>query len=536
MTATQDPVTKGLLDLYSAYADRRQAELDLERARTKEQVTGRSTVPSVMAQLQQRAQKEAKQREQIKSQGPSPQSMLPPLTDTTGVPSGRGGAEALGSIADIAQTALLGKSGAAGGAAIGGTPISRGGPQPAAGAPGGNAPTVPAGTPGTVQQVNLPLTATQRVFRGIGAVGAAALRSPVIAAQLGEQAWTGNQPLGVVQTPSVPELAQPLAGPLSILRSRAQDPNPLISQSAKQEYDARMDQIAKEFGPDVAYSAALQAEDINLYAAEKKAEEAADPILTAKRGMAAIENKIQTEGLKSLTQGERDRWEGRKAVTQIIMPGGELEKAQAARIQEDIGNRQNLIQQLDDVDNAWYEPYFTVAGKARWTLLQAKAKTIGLTDTESAELTKFAEMDRATSSLSRENITATGGKTLTPFELSIVIPTIPWSQQDLVTAKNNKDAYREANGLGLMRQEIVLEAGSQLDPRWSMSLTDVRGRAQNKVRERANELHRAGYSDDDVDRQVKLDFKRRYGLDVDRLMARPSSMFEQFKNTPVQVR
>lgn len=89
----KDPVSDALLNVYNLYADRRQAELDLERARTAEQVGARSAVPGVMAQLAEQDLKHRKQREQIQKaqeQGQmSPAAMLPPLTEVDGNTSSR---------------------------------------------------------------------------------------------------------------------------------------------------------------------------------------------------------------------------------------------------------------------------------------------------------------------------------------------------------------------------------------------------------------------------------------------------------------
>jgi len=118
----RDIVGSALLNLLEVHHDRRQAELDLERAQAREKFTGRSAIPGVFAQLQEQELKRQKQRESAAKQrqagAPTPQQLTPPPVDVTGMPTGAGsgiGRKILGeALEGIAGGGNLKRAGAAG--------------------------------------------------------------------------------------------------------------------------------------------------------------------------------------------------------------------------------------------------------------------------------------------------------------------------------------------------------------------------------------------------------------------------------------
>jgi hypothetical protein len=90
--ASVDPISDALVSLVELNASRREAEIRLDRAKAKETAGGRTAVPNVLAELQKRAEKKAKDAEKIQAQGRAGQqgtaaagkALTPPLIDVTG--------------------------------------------------------------------------------------------------------------------------------------------------------------------------------------------------------------------------------------------------------------------------------------------------------------------------------------------------------------------------------------------------------------------------------------------------------------------
>ena len=384
-----DPVTKALLDVYGSYADRRQAEIDLERAKAKEAITGRSAVPNVVAELRARAEKEARKKEQIAKrsqeggQGASPASMAPPTTEVTGQTAGRDPSAALAAGGEILAK-VFGKSGKVGGPLSQATPANpQGTPaggifnqstpgigqgiNPAAAAPG-SAPapapsgppapptqpgTVPTGAPGGVQVVTQPLDTWQRVLRGAGAIAAVALRQPALAIGLGEEAIKGEQEVGRRPLPTAQEEQE------RIFREGVQEGKvltPVLREAqaaagtdkageAGQKVRDALEDIRKRRGDEVALQAVhvataqiLEREQEDALALERA--QAASGIIAERQAQTAAER------LRAKTQSEKFRNQEMAAVFQRDIAQGKPSSSYGGQTY-DAGQRRKFLDELN---------------------------------------------------------------------------------------------------------------------------------------------------------------------------------------------
>ena len=306
MATTPDIINKGLLDLYSARADREKAQLDLQRAMAREQMLGRTTVPSVFAQLKQKHEQEQAKAQKIKEAGqPTPAAMLPPAVDMTGTPQQ---SSAAGSAAEAINNLVSGgggiKTGAIGGAAtapaqgqngqgvgggfgapFGGGPLGvmvAGDPAMGAIAAGAQAafpqaaaaanqmggvapPQAPPtqGEPGSlVPEMGPPLSTTQRVVRGVvGGLGGLLTKNPLGAMKPIEQAITGEEePVGYKRLPTVEESAAPYAktGGALVYAMKTNAPDSDAFKQAQQQYSNMKFLVGKLHGSNVADSFEMQ--------------------------------------------------------------------------------------------------------------------------------------------------------------------------------------------------------------------------------------------------------------------------------------
>lgn len=285
MAGDIDPIATMRVQLYEAQMRQQQAEQQLELARIKKETLGRTAIPTVFTQIQERAQKAAQQREKNERAGAEGQAraqagQVMPMTDVTGMPRTGTGA---GIAADILKATLGG-----GGIRRAGQVPTPGGPAgqtqggsyrgaisgifgqaqpPAAAAPATTpppdaasqaaapaAPSVPQPGEITITPSGVPgiATATQHLTTGQkwGAAGVGILE---LIARRGEainsfrEFATGERELGQVPVPTTQELAAPYVSGLAelkVLQQRSTDPN--VISSAEQLAEQHLEQIRKQ--------------------------------------------------------------------------------------------------------------------------------------------------------------------------------------------------------------------------------------------------------------------------------------------------
>lgn len=199
-TAGRNPLTSATLSVFEASLDRKQAQLDYERAQARENAIARDAVPGLIAQLTEMEAKKQKQRESIakasEQQQASPASMLPPLTEVSGQTSARGAGAGAAVLSELANQIS------------GGRGIRQQGAVP--GLPRG----MPGGQPGIGQGINpnVPQPGLPRGMPAGGVFGGGASPTtpgPPVPAPVPSQA---GGPLAAPAT-STPASAPPTAGP-----------------------------------------------------------------------------------------------------------------------------------------------------------------------------------------------------------------------------------------------------------------------------------------------------------------------------------
>lgn len=537
MPVQKDPTTEGLLNITNLYLDRKQAELDLERARFRENAVGRTIVPGVAAQIAQLEQKKQQQRERISNaaqqQGMSSQQMLPPLTPVTGQArqGGELGANLASGLVDRIgggpKPAIL-APGASGAAVV---PTIVTGPQP--GQQGMPAQTAQAGAPGTVVPIQQDLSGWQRALSGFGTALSLAGRNPEGFVRLGSEVATGKRTIGYEKLPTLEEQNAQLAQPLSVLRARMASPNPAVAQQAGQRYQQGLDQLEQAFGPERRATIELQAEDQYYAADEAFRRRFEDPTETAKRDKAVaewnIEKKVIESGKKPeevLNPGELAILQGRQTkAAQVTVQN--ITKPTATSLESGIKGSSDLINKLNVIDEAttnpdgsfWNEP-FTIGGKARHKALELRAQGFGppLSPQEGAELQRFADVDTTMASMTLEQLHSWLGATMSEGELKASEPLLPKPWKDAFTNQQDLLRLRENAGLSIMRYEQILQSNSLADPRYAEELSDTKTYARGVADKAVKDLMSTGVPQDQAYQQVKEQFRRRYGLDLNRLV------------------
>ena len=557
MAQMQDPITKTMFDLFSVMADRKQAELDLERAQTKENLTGRTAIPGVMAELAKRREQEAKRQEKIRAASQQPQTpaaaLTPPTVDVSGEAQARQSASSEKNAQFLAD--LAGKF--AGG----------GGPQPATGSPGlspginpsGRMPGQPgpiaAGATGTAQtgapgqQPTAPTPQPQ-------APGTTGTPNPLLAAQpipqtrdlgIGEQILNiaaglafrnaqlfhsgvmGEEVLGYT---TLDAQADDLAPGLAIIHGRRRDADPDVRAEAEKQWAIRMDELRK-INPQLAIEAERRAEDLYLIADEQR-RTGLDPLGDAKaekfRREWAIEEKV-IEG-KPLTPGEQQWWDRRSTRGQTNVTVN-LPSEAKNKIIGTLESGRMSIQKMDSVVSAMkdMEWAFTKEGKLEMFRLQELKEgsplVFGqLSETERKRVETFSRLQTAIKNFSAPAIHELIGATMTKAELEFVTDLFPSLDKGFETNKANLAELREAYALSLFRNETVLARQSALgiddmhpdDAKYAMSLGATKQAAINAVVERQLTLEDQGFTPADAQRRVVDEFRWRYGLDVYHLM------------------
>ena len=553
--AQKNPVTDALLNLYELHADTRQAQLDLERAQAKESLNARGAVSGVFAQLQENEAKRQKQRESAQKQQAqgqaSPQAMVPPLTDVSGQTGGRDPSSSLKAVGELIEK-VSGGGGARRAGQVPGGPqqpagigqgINPNAPPPLAGGQintqvgqAGPAPTgapMPTGPPGSTQAVQIPLSGGQRALAGVS--GLAARNVTAI-----EEAVTGKRTVGHVQIPTADQQAERFAKPLSALEKMRRSPDPAAADAAEQQYLQYKDRITQEFGEEVWRSADLQAEDLNIIEEEQRLAQAADPDYRQKQLITDIVEKgIDDYG--SLTSTERmvfDRKFGNRPPQQINV--NVLQPGTATQMEKQISANLDVIQNIQIMREAYYPEFYerSVQGIQQGQrpvpgttgdifLLEQKNKAPALfgalTSQEEERLNRHRALDQAQGTLTQEKIRASAGLTQSAAEIALTMKTVPNENTSPAAVLGYLDRLQERMGLANVRYESMLRMGitNPEEMASTLPLASAPALAKSIARQRAEQLAAEGVPPDQARRKIELEFMDRYGLDINRIMARP---------------
>lgn len=548
-----DPIGKTLFDVYGAMADRKQAELDLERARTKEAIVGRSAVPGVMAELAKRKEQEDKKRQKIAEQGQQQapaQSMAPPLTEVNGRMTGRSPGAALTNARKLADF-ISGGGGikGQGGGLIPGGPknaglqqvsipragVSAGLPGPAA---AGQVATAPAGAAGAAQAQQAPTTPAasaasiepipiQRdvggVERGVDTAIGLLTRDPGSL----RRAATGKETIGWT---TVQEQAQQFVPGLAVLEARRRSTDPAVSEPARQMYEQKIEELRK-INPVLADEAARQGLDTYYLADERQRLIEEDPKWKADREKAtrawAIEEKVIENGTGALTPGELEWWNRNRRKTDVTVNVDTLEKAARVQLQQDLEKGRVAVQHLDSIEqalgplekNAWI---FTWEGRADVGRLRLKAESPllwgAITPEEREKIEAYTAVEQSIAAFDVPAMHDLIGATMSPPEIQRINPLFPGMHKDFYTNRQDLLQLREDYGLSLFRKEFVLEKNSAIDPRFAFSLGHSRQLVEASATERIDYWIKEGATEAEALDRTRHEFRSRYGLNIDRIM------------------
>ena len=524
------------MSLVDLHYNQKKAQLEAERASTQKSVEGRQVLPGVMAQLAELRAKEQAQKEKIsrqgESQGPSPQSMMPPMVEVSGQTSGRSPTQALKSASEIAQFVSGGagiKQGMIG--TIAGQQAPQQAPQQAGATQsvptniGQPTQTVPSGSqliPQTVQ-----LSGLERAASGVGAVLGVASRSPQAAVSGATELFKGERVVGYT---TVDEQAQKFVPGLSVLEARRRDSDPNVSVPSAKLYDERMAQL-RQMNPAIADSAASQALDVYYVKDEEMRLQRETPIETVKREKAqaewAIEEQVIEHGPDSLNAGQRAVWEkGRRQTntTNVINMPNPLQKSTRGYMEQELDKGFQAIQHMDGIDSAMpgMDWAFTLEGKAdiiRLRDFKAKSPMLfgAMSPEQQRKINDYARLEGSIASFNLPEIHDLFGAAFTQVEMEAKEDLFPSMEKDMYTNKQDLKRLREDYGLALFRRAMVLDQNTEIDPRDAMGLGASKMRAQASGLERLAELQSAGKNDVDALNQVRHEFKSRFGIDWDYL-------------------
>jgi hypothetical protein len=542
-----NPFLDHLLEVYNLNQDRRQAELDLERARTKEQVGSRMAVPAAFAEMAQIEAKKQKAKEAAEksgqSQAPTPQMMLPPMTDVNGQTSGRGGQALASAAADIfakvnggaaiKQGSPLGNATMAGGSTLGaaGAAVLNGalGPGIAQRTPGINP---AAAAPGSIVPQKVPLTTGEKWLAGLGSVLSLVGRNPGALMETGGQLISGEKTVGYTQTPTVQEQAAVFARPLSAVRFGMDSKDPQMAAQATAQYQKHLDQIEQQFGKETRDAAEINAEDLYWEKAQAQQLKAEEPARKRAELMFDIENRVHESGKKpeevlnagdlALLQGRQTK--GATVSVQNITPANRTALNNSIKGTDDLLNQLNSIDDvLTNPDGSFWADPFTLPGKWDYGKLAARDYAGNLVDPlnaeESERLQRYATVDQVMASMTVQQLHSWLGATMSEGEIRLAYPMLPAISKGPQKNQAQLRQLREDIGLSKLRYSTILETGSQVDPRYAQTLSATKLQAKELVRARTEELlKKEGYTPDRVAEQVRDEFKRNWGLDADRLM------------------
>lgn len=523
----KNPITDAMLTLYENQYATRQAQLDYERARTREQVYAKGAVKGVVSELAEIEMKKQKQKEAIEKSGQSqanPQAMVPPTIDVTGQTSGRDMSGAFKSASEIAQL-VSGGAGIKQGA-IGGGFGQTGPPQP--GSPGvspgipqpqGQPAAQPApgqAVPGQSVPVQQPVSGLERWVGGplqmiVGAAG----RSPgAVVAGLHEMS-TGMRDAGFEQLPTVEKMGKDLSQTLWAAQEG-------LTGSAASLND-QFQRIAGRYGPEVSKQVANAA---LTEAAEVERQQQlfeSDP----KRVMAKQQQRLLAKAeveFENLTPGELFVLQGmRKSSTsttnienKIMMPSTQ------ADIEKDVWGNQDFVQALNEIDRNFYPDYYTLlrdqgqlpnAGRRIYARLG-----LDLSPEGKEKLGRFASFDQSLGGISLETAHRLLGAQMTPYELQRFDRAFQGFSQatDAISGRASLDQMREMVGLSTLRRAhaLMMPRTATSNPGDWVKLGDGRDLALNDVATRIEQLEAGGVESIQAEQQAFWEMKNAYGLDV----------------------
>ena len=550
--ATKDPISDALLNLYEVHAQRRQAELNLDQARAKEAITGRTAVPGVFAQLRAQADKEAARAAKIakatEAGQPSPASQLPQQMQITGQTTHKDASGALSALGDIAKKVSGGSwaktAGTPGGVA--GRSIPQAGQAagiPGPGAGGGAAPAQPVNVPspagqtggplvpGSTIPVTTPLAGWQRALRGVGALGQVANRDFGGAVSGIEQAVTGKEIIGEQQVPTVPEIAAPFAKSLAVYQARRTSSNPLIAKSAEQQYQASLTQIEQEliprYGPDYAkeivHTAELQASRERLLQEETERLKSEDPEVKARRDIGRTKSKLIEEGPDALSEGEKEILNlERKGIGDVTVKI--LQPPTTAQLEQRSIRHFDSIDRLGSVQRAIanYPGFFQRGAEKEVQYYEELSKNgFPLSDEQKTTIQRYRNADRAFAQLTKDSVRVDAGATMTPGEVQLIMDTLPSKSDSYEGAMQKLGDIQHMFGLDTFRDLTMRKVGLPDDPAFAKGFAESELLASQAAEARMQDLQTGGSTPEDAYAQVEREFRSNYGIELDRLLAAP---------------
>ena len=535
---TVDPAGDELLNIANLHFKKRQAELDLEQAQTQLNHAGRTAVPRVFAELVAQKQKEDKRKEAIQKAGaqqaPSPESMLPPLTEVTGQTRGTEGASIASNIAEMVS---------------GGRAVKMQQQQPIGVVSGqfppqAQAQGVPAAAPNEPIPIERKVSGVERALSVPGLLLSAAGRNPEAIVHFGKQLFTGKETVGytTAEEQAAQHQAQeraridPLAKPLSVLRLQMESDDPAVQQQAQQSFQQHLDQIEQNLGPEDRAAVASRADDLYLIASEKRFEKQLDPAyqnkLALDRQKFDVRNKALTCGYECLSEAEKVIMGGR----QKLEVSGSLLTAptQATKNfgQREVMQNDVLINSLNQVSEAltnpdgtiWEEP-FTLAGKARFANMEARDYLRGmhpqgpLDDTERKEFDRFSTIKQNLAMLNVPYMHQLIGATMSPAELQRIDDLLAQINKAPIPNIVALRELRQTMGLNKVRYLTILNTPEfqGMDPETAQPLSNTKEMVRQMVAKKAEEFSAQGVPKEQAEQRIQAMFYNAYGLDIKKM-------------------
>lgn len=550
MPARTDPISDGLLSLFEARAAEQKAQIDLDQARAKSSMLGRTAVPGVFAQLQEQRMKQEKQREQIakqQAQGAPPSSMAPPLTQVTGQTDGRQSGAGLKAVGELVKAVSGGGAIKQGGIAgvFGQQVPGQQAPGTSPGLPGGG-PNVPAGgqaaqappsgapapapggqpsplgpfPPGSLQQPQQP---QEPLGRRLGRAGLNVLGGRLGGVALGEELLP--EPVA----PPIPTVAQqvaPIAKSLAIYQRRMGSTDPVVAAQSEQLYTDGLDQVEQELGLEFRDAAELHANALALEAEEKERLRAEDPALADERAIGRLKADL-VEGkvtLAQLTPGQKEvlklEQQGIGDINvKLLQPGTATELEKRSIQHFDMLNRVGML------EGVVYPEFFKRGAETQVQLLEQLQKTgARLTPKQEEQIQRYRSTEQVLNTITKDVVRAAAGATMAPHEVDLVIGTL-FSKDDSWTGFQRKLAnFRHLWALDTFRDLTMRGAGISDDPGMARGLPETGVAAQTAANARIAELQGQGLDPLGAEAQAAREFRHTYGLDLQRLFASPNGM------------
>lgn len=551
-----NPAGDELLNVYKLYDKRRRAELDLELAKAEEMHGSRSAGPKVLAQLAQNEMKRKQDQQKIQQAGQqaqmTPAQALPPMTPISG-DAGRGqvGASIASEIADKVTGGSFVKEvstpGPVGIVSAGAGPGAQPGPVAQPGAAPQVQPVGP-GFGGTPE-----LSGAQRFLRGIGALMAVAGRNPDAFVRGVEQAATGKQVVDYAQVPTMDQVANTMAAPISVLRARMESKDPATRDQARQLYGEALDRVDQQGVPGLRDAVRIAADDQFFKADEAARRKREDPAtqfeLDQKEDLFKIRNKVLECGSRGippeqcLNPGELAIFgQGKQGTTIINQIPAPVTKANITKFQQETVTLNRLIDEANQFDDAmtldptdslvgagyaiklpdgtWaFNSPFTGPGQAHNAWLSGRTWMGGTLEGDDFRFhDKFASLKSYRTLMTAPYLHSLIGATMSPAELARMDEFLPNADDDVYETVRKNRQLRENAGLAKLRYLTILNSPGfeGVDPT-SMSLSDARGLARTLADGAYKQYRAEGKSEEEASAQLRKDFRNKYGLDIDSL-------------------